>query len=205
MTLTRLITLARHARWHPARGFHRGRIPVSLRPWLLADGSLTAQVSALCPGEFQVQVLREHRALPYSDEARLLSATRSRPPALVREVALSCGDVPLVVARTVIPASSLRGPCRQLAGLGRRPLGTVLYADRTTRRGPLHVTSLRMADARLTDRRHGSETIWGRRALFRFRGTPLLVSEFFLPALVQVAYPADSEGEQPNHADDHGG
>lgn len=187
MTLPPPIMLARRARWRPARGLHRNRIPASLRPWLLAGGSLTAQVSALCPDEFHVQVLRQSRSLPYADEARALGAKTSRPPALIREVALSCDDSQLVLARTVIPASSLRGPCRQLAGLGRRPLGTVLFADRSTRRGPLHVTSLRMPGAGPMNRSRRGETIWGRRALFHFHGAPLLVSEFFLPALTECA------------------
>lgn len=202
MRLPRPITLARRAHWRPARGLHRGRIPASLRPWLLADGSLTAQVSALCPAEFHVQVLRQSRSLPYADEARALGAKACRPPALIREVALSCGDLQLVLARTVVPASSLRGPCRQLAGLGRRPLGTVLFADRSTRRGALHVTSLRMPGAGVTDRRDRGQTIWGRRALFHFHGAPLLVSEFFLPALTRLARQREQEqcGQPATHA-----
>ena len=38
--------------------------------------------------------------------------------AIVREVELLCGETPWVFARTLIPATSLRGPARRLAMLG---------------------------------------------------------------------------------------
>lgn len=182
MTLPRPITLARRADWRGAEGLQRGRIPAQLRPWVLAEDSLTARVRALCPGRFRLEVLRQSRACPRPDEARALRVDVCKP-ALLREVALCCGDTPLIMARTVIPASSLHGRCRRLAGLGRQPLGAVLFADRSTRRGPFAVTRLSFSRAGLAGQPGTGGSIWGRRAVFHFSGAPLLVSEFFLPSL----------------------
>ncbi len=105
--------------------------------------------------------------------------------ALIREVELHCDGEPWVFARTVIPAGSLKGGARRLTLLGDKPLGAVLFADPTTRRG-------RMALARF-DRRHAlyqsacghwqhpPRRLWGRRTLFCYQGKPLLVNEVFLP------------------------
>lgn len=178
------MTPTREPRWHRADRLHRRRVPAHVRPWLLVGGSLTAHVRALCPGGFGLRVLRQRRARPRPDEARAL---RLDPAALVllREVALCCGERPLVIARTVIPLTSLRGRQRRLAGLGRRPLGALLFADRSTRRGPLAIARLDLRQAGVHGAPRGLGPVWGRRAVFRLGGAPLLVAEFFLPALYE--------------------
>jgi chorismate--pyruvate lyase len=105
--------------------------------------------------------------------------------AIVREVELMCGDAAMVFARTIIPASSLRGPARRLGMLGTKPLGEVLFSDPRMRRGPIEVARLQprhtlfaAATATLEDR---PDELWGRRTLFYLAGVPLLVNEIFLP------------------------
>ncbi len=185
MTLPEPLVRARRVRWHRAGGLQRGRMPPALRPWILSDRSLTAQLRARCAGRFRLEILRQCRARPRPDEARALRVDPSAP-AIVREVALCCGNTPLVVARTVLPAASLQGGCRKLATLGRQPLGAVLFADRSTRRGPRAVTCLSPRGVGLTGARGGAGAIWGRRAVFRYRGGRLLVCEFFLPELAEL-------------------
>lgn len=104
--------------------------------------------------------------------------------ALVRQVLLCCNDQPLVYARTVIPVTTIQGARRRYANMGNRPLGAMLFADRTMRREPVQVSRLPVTDKanQYTDI---DEPIWGRRSVFRVSGKPILVSEYFLPELLR--------------------
>ena len=103
--------------------------------------------------------------------------------ALVRQVVLCCNDQPLVYARTVIPVTTIQGAQRRYANMGGRPLGAMLFADRTMQRESVEVAMLPVThDAnQYTD---SNDAIWGRRSVFRVSGKPLLVSEYFLPELL---------------------
>jgi len=107
--------------------------------------------------------------------------------AFVREVHLMCDDEPWVFARTVIPATTLKGGRRRLANLGKRPLGAVLFADRSMRRSLVEIARLSSGQplfARaVAPLNRAPSAIWGRRSMFRLSGQPLLVSEIFLPAI----------------------
>ena len=160
-----------------------------LQSWLTDSGSLTARVVAACPGEFRVHVLRQGWERPLPSERRQLGMRRN-VLALVREVELRCNEEVWVFARTVIPASSLRGAARRLTLLGDRPLGAVLFADPTTRRGRMEVARLdgRHGLFRHACSHHGltPSALWGRRTLFCYRRKPLLVNEIFLPEIAEV-------------------
>ena len=102
--------------------------------------------------------------------------------ALVRQVLLCCGDKPLVYARTVIPVTSIQGAQRRYVNMGNRPLGAMLFADRTMRREEVQVAML--PDWHEANQYTASdERVWGRRSVFRVTGKPLLVSEYFFPEL----------------------
>jgi len=104
--------------------------------------------------------------------------------ALVRQVLLCCGDTPLVYARTVIPVTTIKGAQRRYANLGSRPLGAMLFADRTMRREDVQVAVL-PASHEANQFTRADESVWGRRSVFRVAGKPLLVSEYFLPDLIK--------------------
>jgi len=176
------MSLPRNPRWHTVTPLMRRRLPDAARDWVLSTGSLTAGVRERCPDAFRLRVLRQRWARPRPDEA---AALRLRPGrrAMLREVALCCGDRPLIMARTVIPAASLRGRQARLAALGRRPLGELLFRDPSTQRGAFEVAYLTLAQAGLAAGPWRDVGVWGRRAVFRIGGVPLLVSEFFLPPL----------------------
>ena len=178
-----------HARlepnWMDWRRMRHTGIPDSIYPWLHDSQSLTARIRSVCGGgRFRVRLLEQGWGRPLYSEAALLGMRRGGV-ALVREVELLCDEQPWVFARTLIPASSLRGPARRLAHLGEKPLGEVLFSDPLMRRGerqiarllprhPLFVSSV----ARL---REAPGEIWGRRTLFYLSRRPLLVNEVFLP------------------------
>jgi chorismate--pyruvate lyase len=102
--------------------------------------------------------------------------------ALVRQVLLCCDDQPLVYARTVIPALTIHGAQRRYANMGNRPLGAMLFADRTMQREAVEVARL-PAESAVYQYTQTGTAIWGRRSVFRVSGKPLLVSEYFLPEL----------------------
>ena len=103
--------------------------------------------------------------------------------ALVRQVLLCCDDQPLIYARTVIPVTTLRGARRRYGNMGSRPLGAMLFADRTMQREEVRVAEL-SATHEANQYNKTDEAVWGRRSVFRVSGKPLLVSEYFLPELL---------------------
>lgn len=119
-------------------------------------------------------------------EAVLLGMRRGET-SIVREVELLVDEVPWVFARTIIPASSLRGPAKQLTMLGTRPLGAVLFAEPKAERLVMEIASLNTRHNLFNKAVSSLETtpgqLWGRRTLFNLAGSPLLVNELFLPTL----------------------
>lgn len=172
------------ARWQPAGQLQRGRVPVGLAGWLLDSASLTLRLQRLCPGRFRVRVLSQQWGLAAPDEAQRLGM-RGRGLAVIRQVQLLCDDRPWVYARTVIPATSLRGRLRRLAHLGSRPLGGMLFSDPGMHRGAVELACIGKHEHLYTSAtrtlRKRPKNVWGRRAVFRLSSHPLLVSEVFLP------------------------
>ncbi len=162
--------------------------PHRLRHWLAARGSLTARLRARS-GSFQVVTLKQRLARPASDEAALIGLPVHRL-ALVREVALLCDGRPVVFAHSVLPVAALRRSWRFVVGLGNRPLGEVLFSNPRIRRAPLRFRQLDwhhplyQPAARLLPA--APARLWARRSLFRLSGSPLLVTEVFLPDVLEL-------------------
>lgn len=155
-----------------------------IKSWLFDTGSLTARLIKHCHGNFSVKVLSVRTATPTPDEISALGL-KPRSQALIRQVLLYCDDKPVVYARTIIPVSSLRGALRGLVQLGARPLGAVLFADKKMKRKPMEITSLTAKHKCYSwTQSRGTEKIWGRRSVFNLKNSELLVSEFFLPELM---------------------
>lgn len=174
------------ARRHPPPRLSTTSIPTHYLPWLRDTASLTQRLIDACGGEFSVHVLSQAWDRPRPEEAQVLGM----PPhghAIVRQVQLLCGGCPWVYARTILPRATLTGSERRLAHLKSRSLGAVLFADPTMQRGRTEIVRLRPDDGLYATAAHGLDVppaeIWGRRTVFRLRGKPLLVSEFFLPAI----------------------
>jgi chorismate--pyruvate lyase len=164
----------------------RDRLPDSVRRWLLDPTSLTRRMQQRCAGRFRVRLSRQGWGRPMRDESRALDMEH-RHYALLREVHLLCDEQPWVFAHSVIPAQTLTGRYRRLARLGERPLGAVLFSDKTLRRGSLEITCItpgqRLFNEATVLLDSAPEGIWGRRSVFFVDDHPLLVSEFFLPLI----------------------
>ena len=170
--------------WRRVQQYLRHALPQETLAWLLDPASLTRRVVAVCPGRFRVEVVSQAWHRPLLNEARVLGIAAARY-ALVRQVYLLCDEQPWVFARTVIPRTTLTGHERRLAYLHTRPLGEVLFADPSMRRGEVEIARLTPGDGlyRNATQRLAAEpaAIWGRRSLFTLSGKPLLVNEIFLP------------------------
>jgi chorismate--pyruvate lyase len=157
--------------------------PRALQPWLLDDGSLTAKLRRRSSGQLRVQVLRQHWGQPTLSERRALKLGRGQ--ALIREVLLlGPGDTPWVYARSVFPAASLTGRLRHLRQLASRPLGGFLFSHRQLQRSPMQIALLPPRERLLPAWVQRDAMLWGRRSVFYLFGKSLLVSEVFLPALI---------------------
>lgn len=146
------------------------------RHWLTLEGSLTRALQLRCRERFHVDVLAEGFALPTLEEARTLGIP-ARQSAWIREVQL-CGDgQPWVMARTIIPRYTLRGPGRRLRHLGRKPLGAYLFSHPEWQRGPFQTGLCYPGES-------ANLPLIARRSRFYSGGAALLVGEYFLAAVL---------------------
>lgn len=171
-------------RWYLRRQLFSRHVPANIQAWLFDPASLTTRLRQKCRTGFRVDVLSQTTQKPRLDERKVLGmATGSS--ALIRQVRLCCGDTCWVYARTVIPFATLKGKQRIYANLGTRPLGAMLFADRTMRRDEVVITSLSGRDLPHAVCTPKDSTVWGRRSVFKVGDKPLLVSEYFLPAFFE--------------------
>jgi chorismate--pyruvate lyase len=170
-------------RWFRRRQLFSKHVPVDIQTWLFDPTSLTARLKQKCAADFRVEVLSQTIQKPRLDEFKVLGMGTGSY-ALVRQVRLCCGHACWVYARTVIPFSTLTGKQRIYANLGTRPLGAMLFADRTMQRDEVMVTALYGNQLPAGLGLAEDDLVWGRRSVFRVAAKPLLVSEYFLPALL---------------------
>ncbi|MGB5583439.1 MAG: chorismate lyase [Gammaproteobacteria bacterium] len=171
-------------RWYHRRQLFSRHVPANIQAWLFDPASLTTRLRQKCHAGFRVEVLSQTLEKPRLDEIKVLGMTTGSY-ALVRQVRLCCADSCWVYARTVIPFFTLRGKQRIYANLGTRPLGAMLFADRTMQRDEVMITFLSERKLPAALAVPGDGTVWGRRSVFKVGGKPLLVSEYFLPALLE--------------------
>jgi chorismate--pyruvate lyase len=158
------------------------------RPWLVDRGSLTRRLQDRCAA-FRVRPVRQALAPSVIDERPLLGA-RAHEWVMTREVFLYCADTPVIFAHSVVRREGLRGPWRWVGGLGARPLGAALFADPRVARTPLmfrvigpHHPLFRRATAMLEC---PPGALWARRSIFLRERVPLLVTEVFLPGILEL-------------------
>ena len=171
-------------KWRTRNRCSTEKIPAHIQHWLFDSSSLTAKLIAACPGRFSVELIEQKKAIPRLDEAKVLHL-RSRQLAVIRQVVLHCDQQSWVYARTVIPMTTLQGSLRRLVTLGRKPLGAVLFADKSIQRGGVEVAVIKPCH-QITQYLSLSlqKNMWGRRSVFSKQNKSLLVSEFFLPELL---------------------
>ncbi len=170
--------------WLPALS----AIPSRMRDWLQDRGSLTRRIQERCD-RFCVEPIFQELTKVYGDEGIKLKL-RPDELAMVREVYLYCCDTPVVFAHSVIPRKNLCGVWRSLSGLGNRSLGSMLFTNPKIKRTPLEFKKVSRghflydrAVLRLDEKPHH---LWARRSLFTLQRQSILVTEVFLPDILDV-------------------
>lgn len=152
-------------------------------PWLVATGSLTQRLQQICQREFKVKVLKHQfiAAPAFICEDLVIQPTER---VLQREVLLCDGEEPLVFACSLLPEAALQGRYQELRTLGSRPLGHWIFSEPVLKRQTIlfaELSSLATLFQNLD--KPTAAYLLGRKTLFVGADKPLLVSEFFLPAL----------------------
>ncbi len=140
------------------------------KSWINDQGSLTERLCKLSKDNFHVEVLNEGWIAGH----RLGTQTcggKTNEPYWSRKVVLWGNNQPWVVAHSLVPASSLRSPLGIIKTLKNKPLGALLFTTPGMKRGEIEFTR--------------THTGWGRRSQFYLFNRPLLVAEYFLPALLK--------------------
>ena len=169
------------------------RAPAAMHDWLTTPGSLTARLVAHSR-QFRVQKVRQSGAVCLADEAAAIGLARPQR-VWEREVLLRCDGRPAVYGHTVVPTSATARDWPLFSALGERSLGSTLFYDPLVRRGQLEFARLRPGHPLLARVRAalGGEvdlahtTYYARRCLYRRRQGLLLVTEVFLPAVLDLA------------------
>ncbi len=179
--INRLLPLASAAPW--ITGTECLPCSSKVRSWLLDQDSLTQKLQASAQS---LQVKVRQQVILTDSEDSLSSHFASEKKVLVREVFLCCDDLPVVFAQTEIPFSTLTEQQAQLADIGTRSLGSILFKDPSMRRDQIEVAQFPLHSAvhQLCENLNQDSgfPLWGRRSLFYVNNKPLLVSEVFLPA-----------------------
>lgn len=182
------------AAWH-AHLPHDAAIPLNQRRWIAGEGSLTARLMS-ASSRFRVQRLTQTPQWPFADEWQALGLIRPMP-AITREVLLICDEVPSIFAHTIVDPYRARRDWPFLRGLGNRPLGGALFVDPRVRRDPFQFARLsinhplRQALQRVLPAFASVPMLPARRSVFRRGGGAMLVTEVFLPDLLERPAPAN--------------
>ena len=142
------------------------RLPGDLLSWLTETGSLTKRLRGLYGGEFGVKVVFHRWKPAFIDECRLLDLNPARFQ-LIREVVLHANGEPLVLARTVLPQTTIQIARRNLSHLGERPLGEVIFAypDLQRRLRQLSCVPAKVWSTPLQAEIGLESPVWGRRTV----------------------------------------
>ncbi|MCC7091504.1 MAG: chorismate lyase [Nitrosomonas sp.] len=170
--------------WHSALV----SVPYHQRAWLQDRGSLTRRIQDHC-AHFSVKPVFQSLNKVYDDELSVMGL-RQRELAMVREVFLYCGSTPVVFAHSVIARKNLQGAWRGLSRLGNKSLGTLLFTNRKIKRTPLvfkKISSGHFLYDRACAQLHVKPlSLWARRSLFSLNGQSILVTEVFLPSILDL-------------------
>lgn len=152
------------------------------RDWLCDQDSLTRKLTELADQYFSVLPLVEGWQNLRADECLALGVPDGSQ-GWVREVYLRGHQQPWVFARSVATRAALDGSGLDLAHLGTRSLGELLFSDQAFSRGPLQACHYPSAWLPAEVR---AEQLWARRSRFSRGPLALLVVEVFLPSLWQA-------------------
>jgi chorismate--pyruvate lyase len=171
--------------WLENRQGLRHKLPDNVQSWTYESGSLTQRLRNFYGDAVAVKVLLQRWQAPFLSERRLLKLPEHQY-SLTREVLLHANGKPLILARTIIPASTIKVVKSNLSHLGSRPLGEIIFSYPKLERIAMDValidpstwTQSALAEAGI------DQPVWGRRTVYAIAHKQMLVSEFFLPEVL---------------------
>jgi len=175
--------------WKPAQLIQRISPSRVVQQWLITPSSLTSKLKSICP-DLEVHVISEKYEMPLVSEAQKLGIARDEE-VWIRCVLLKCKNHNWVYARTIIPKMDSLNPWHELQSLGNKPLGEILFQMPNIKRSsfefskdtlgywPHLINHLNTPDIR-------NQPSFARRSTFNQKGAPLLLTEVFLPGLLEI-------------------
>jgi len=174
--------------WQPLTPHTQNLIPQELHSWLIDTGSLTAKLRNLC-NSFSVHLLQQRERKAFPHESTLLELADNKQ-LIDREVQLYCDEIPVVYARSLIPVRAISDRFKDLDNMGERPLGEKIFSDPQLNRSPIEWCAMNSENPNFGNAcRNVTRTparLYGRRSLFYGAAKPIMISEFFLPGIMDI-------------------
>lgn len=175
--------------WKPAGLIARISPLRKIQHWLKTPASLTAELKQRCP-HLEVVVLSQKFEVPLLSETQKLGLAINEE-AWVRCVVLKCQQRNWVYARTVIPNLNSQNPWQELQTLGNKPLGEILFEIPSIQRSPFEFAKEALSDwpylmNHLQQPQLSKKPGFARRSVFKQKQSPLLLTEVFLPGLLDL-------------------
>ncbi|WP_262966082.1 chorismate--pyruvate lyase family protein [Methylobacter psychrophilus] len=183
---TKSLLFNREPSWQENCQGLRHKIPENIQSWTYESGSLTQRLRNYYGAGVAVKVLLQRWQTPFLSERRLLKLPEHQY-SLIREVLLHVNGKPLILARTIIPASTVKTAKSNLSKLGSRPLGEIIFSYPKLERIAMDITLINPStwtQSALTEV-DIKQPIWGRRTVYAIAHQQMLVSEFFLPEILK--------------------
>lgn len=157
--------------WH-GFGERKSSPSVDWQGWLFDSGSLTQRLIQKSDGDFSVEVLSERwQGVAEASTRAHFGPLHEDHEFWSRKVVLRGEGEPWVLAHTLIPRHSLLSPLERVLELNEKPLGEYLFSHPDLIRSGMDITRF-------------ATHSWGRRSLFYLFRKPIMVAEFFLPAVL---------------------
>ena len=185
---TKSFLFNREPTWREHKRGSQYHLPGAVQSWTYECGSLTQRLREYYGNTIAVTILFHEWRTPSLSERRQLQMPLHRY-GLIREVMLHSQGKPLLLARTVIPDETIKVAHRNLAHLGTRPLGEVIFSYPDLERLTMDLTLVEAEKWSAPARQQANivQPIWGRRTVYAIQKRPMLVSEFFLPEILKSA------------------
>lgn len=155
--------------------------PAPLVSWLRERGSLTRRCEQRSE-HFAVRLLRQTFSRALADD--------HGQRCLVREVLLLCDQQAVIFAHTTLAPRPRGRLTLWLTRLGNRSLGSLLFHCKSFSRGPIEFRRLKPGDPLFAHAIAASgitaKELWARRSAHRLGCQQVLVTEVFLPRIIEL-------------------
>ncbi len=168
-------------------------LPEQLTACFTSSDSMTDRLKSCADKlseKFSLNLLDESWFDALPDDIKTSMALQENERFKFRQTHLCIAGKPFIYAQTYFPFSTLEDPRTQLAGLNAKPLGEVLFNNRSTTRSAFEYYTVTPDDElyeqafqTLVDEEKPEE-LYVRRSVFHIEGHPLMVLEVFMPSFL---------------------